>query len=458
MSYRLLLVDDDTLFLCAFKALLVSEGYTIDTAETGEEAVKNVKCFGDQYAVVLLDFHLEGLRGEEVIEKNRAIQTNIFILIHSGDPSRDVLKKTWQAGATGFLEKGGDLSAHLDTIRNWCQKYEETQRTLHPFEVAAGDDDMIPELKMIGRSRCLREIAARTLRYRNSNQNVLILGETGTGKELLARALHANKQSQFFAINCAAYKGTTDLLESEFFGHEKGAFTGATNEKRGIFESANGGTVFLDEVHHLNLVAQAKLLRACQDKNIRRVGGTKEIPVNFRLIASSKPDIELRCERGEFLHDLFHRLNTLLLLIPPLRDRSEDIEPLVAHFCRKFTETSGLKKTFLMRTVRQLHGYSWPGNVRELENMIYRLLTDCPSNVVGPEQLDAKFFNEKPNDQLGSYESLKEKHFVEERAYLKQVLSDSSTKSDAAEKMKISPSTLHSMIKRLGLYQGMEGH
>ena len=451
MSHRLLIIDDDSFFLAAFKMFLISEGYMIDVAETGEEAVKKVRQFGNQYAVVLLDYHLKGTTGAEIIEKIRDIQSNIFILIHSADSSSDVLKKSWQAGATGFLEKTDELAETVGIIRNWCQKYEETQRTLQPFEPNCSDS-MIPELNMIGRSRPMREMAARALRYRAANQNVLILGETGTGKELLAKALHIADGGQFFAVNCAAYKGNTDLLESELFGYEKGAFTGATSEKKGIFESAGSGTVFLDEIHHLSAIAQAKLLRVCQEKSIRRVGGTKEIAVNFKLIASSKPDIESRCERGEFLQDLFHRLNTLVLTIPPLRDRPEDIEPLVAHFCRKFADSSGLDKHFLMRTVRQLRNYSWPGNIRELENMTYRLLTDCPSDVVDLKALDAKFFTEIPLDQIDSYKSLTDKHLMEEKEYLKQVLNKSSTKSEAAELMRISPSTLHSIMKRLGLY------
>lgn len=452
MNYRILLADDDNLVLSALKCLLSRENYIVDTASSAEETFEQIKKNGHEYACVVLDYHFGHMKGPEVIKKIREIQPKLYILIHSGDFSRDVLKETWLAGATAFLEKNvGDFSEHLETIKNWCQKYEETQRALNAFQRAL-EQDFLPELNMIGVSPSMKEIDAKVKRYRQSKQNILILGETGTGKELVARALHQGETENFFAVNCAAFKNNTELLESELFGYEKGAFTGANSDKKGILEACNGGTVFLDEIHHLSLTAQAKLLRVCQDKKIRRVGGTKEIQVNFKLIAAAKPDLESICEQGLFLNDLYHRLNILLIQIPALRERKEDIDPLAAYFCRKHFETTGEKKTLLMRTIRQLKTYSWPGNVRELENTIYRLLTDSNTNVVEPEQLDAKFFSNGEYSSPASFTSLKEKHSQEEKKYIESVLNESKNKMEAANKLQISPSTLHSIMKRLGMY------
>ncbi len=452
MNYRILIADDDNLILSALKCLLTRENYEVDVARTADETLQQIKEHGNEYACVILDYHFGELKGPEVIKKIREIQPNLYILIHSGDFSRDVLKETWRAGATAFLEKSvGDFGVHLETIRNWCQKYEETQRALNSFQRVL-EHDFLPELNMIGVAPSMKEIDSRIKRYRQSKQNILILGETGTGKELVARALHQGNPDSFFAVNCAAYKSNTELLESELFGYEKGAFTGATSEKKGILEICNGGTIFLDEIHHLSLTAQAKLLRVCQDKKIRRVGGSKEIQVEFKLITAAKPDLESICDQGLFLNDLYHRLNILLIKIPALRERKEDIDPLAAYFCRKHFESTGEKKTLLMRTVRQLKTYSWPGNVRELENTIYRLLTDSNSTVIEPEQLDAKFFSNGEYTSPASFLSLKEKHSLEEKKYIESVLNESKNKMEAANKLQISPSTLHSIMKRLGMY------
>lgn len=451
MKYRLLLVDDDPLVLGAFQMVLKREGYEVDTCDSGPGAVEMVKRQPGEYALIILDYHLGQTKGPAVIQSLREISPNLFILIHSGDESREVLKSTWAAGAMGFLEKGSlDMNAHLLAIRGWCQKYEETQRILNCQ--SPEKSDWIPALGLVGRSAAMQMIGGKVGRYREMDQNVLVLGETGTGKEIIARALHRGEGESFFPVNCAAYKSNTELLESELFGHEKGSFTGALSDKRGIFEQCNGGTVFLDEIHHLSDAAQAKLLRVCQEKRIRRVGSQKEIVVRFRLIASAKPNLEALCESGEFLRDLYHRLNVFFLSIPPLRERREDVEPLVAYFCRKYADSTGTHKTFLMQSVRHLSQYGWPGNVRELENTVYRLLTDCPGDQVEPNQLDGRFFSGRRQLEVVTLDTLKERQALEERSLLEKVLRESSSKTDAAQKLNISPSTLHSIMKRHQLY------
>jgi DNA-binding NtrC family response regulator len=453
MSYRILLVDDDDLNLQATRFLLERHGYTVHTAQSGAEGVEKVRKNPQEYALVIIDYQMRDMDGAETAERIRRLTSDVYILIYSGDPSRVALQKTWKAGAVEFIEKEGDFEAFLDTVRNWCLKYDHTFRTLSTSAAPTEKEKRIAAMGMVGRSDALAEIARKAMLYRESPQNVLILGETGTGKELVARAVHDESRGPFLAINCAAYQGSTDLLESELFGYEKGAFTGASSDKKGILESANGGTVFFDEIHQLSLTAQAKLLRVFQEKKIRRVGGAKEIDVSFRLVAAAKPDLAARAERGEFLADLFHRLNVLPLQLPALKDRPEDIEPLVAHFTRKVNEANGDRKTFLMRTVRQMESYAWPGNVRELEHTVYRLLTEATDDKITPEQLDGKFFSAAVSPATYSLNDLKQKHEQEEKRHIESVVQASKNKFQAAQRLGVSPSTLHSIMKRFGLYR-----
>ncbi len=446
MSYKILLVDDDPLILESSKYLLTTNGFQVDTALDGQKAIQKVSQNPHTYALVVLDYRMKGLDGSATVVKLRELSPELFILIYSGDSSRDAITSTWKAGAVGFLEKGNSAKELLETVRNWCRKYEETICTMPVTSVSE-----IQSLKMVGKSDALKEIASKVQKYKELNQSVLILGETGTGKELVANALKSSEDSPFLAINCASYRGGSDLLESELFGHEKGAFTGADREKKGIFELANNGTIFLDELHQLSASAQAKLLRVIQERKIRRVGGSQERSVSFRLVCASKPDILERCESGEFLSDLYHRVNVLSITIPPLRARPEDIAPLIEYFCAKHEAETGMKKRLLLRTLRYLETYDWPGNVRELENSIYQLLTDSPGEKIGPEQLDPKFFKEKSQGLPDSYAEFKKQQQLQEKAYLAKILTAAKSKSDAARRLGISPTTLHSAMQRNSL-------
>jgi DNA-binding NtrC family response regulator len=214
--------------------------------------------------------------------------------------------------------------------------------------------------------------------------------------------------------------------------------------------------VFLDELHHLSLESQAQLLRAIQEKKIRRVGATQEIEVNFRLIAATKPDIEKRVKAGTFMEDLYFRLRFHTITVPPLRERPEDIEPLVAHFCRKYFEETGQKKTFLMRTIRLLEGYEWPGNVRDLEGYVFSLLTESPRPTIDPKQLDHRFFRDESNSALPlTLDELERRHERERRERIVSTLAVSRSVAHAAEKLGVKPTTLHSMMGRLGIKQNV---
>ena len=302
---------------------------------------------------------------------------------------------------------------------------------------------------MVGRSQAMADVVMKVLKYRSLAKPFLILGESGTGKELIAKALHTGPADTFFPINCAAYADKPEFLEAELFGYEKGAFTGATSAKAGVFQVAKGGTVFLDELHHLSLSGQAQLLRAVQEMKIRRMGSSHEIDVDFRLIAATKPNLEERVKNGSFMEDLYYRVNYLRIAVPALRERPQDIEPLIAHYRDQYCKTTKLQKTFLMRTVRMMEKYSWPGNVRDLDACVFKLIVESAKATIDPSQLDGRFFNEAEENSLISYAQLAERHDEEKRKLIISVLKTSGTKAHAAERMNIKATTFYSMLERL---------
>lgn len=302
---------------------------------------------------------------------------------------------------------------------------------------------------MVGRSAKLAHCADQVKRYRESSKPVLILGETGVGKEMVARALHKGKSDTFFPINCAAFNDSS-LVESELFGHEKGAFTGAIMRKVGILERAKGGTVYLDEIHHLDLKVQARLLRCLREKKIRRVGGSNEEAIDFKLVASSWPDIEDRVANGSLLPDLYYRIKFLCIEIPPLRDRPEDIESLVGLFCERHFQETGVRKHFLARTVRHLEKCYWRGNVGELDREISTLLTDCDQTTIDESQLNQRV-KSGGQSSLETFAQLETKQLREKKAFFQNAINSTKSKVRAAQKIGMKETSLHTWMSRLGI-------
>lgn len=455
MKYKILVVDDLEVNLISTRLLLEKWGYEVDTAKSGDEALSKITRSDEEYAVILLDYRMPGKDGATVAREIRTLNDEAIILMFSEDDSRDALKDTWAAGAVGFLDKDGDAEALHEAIENNCRKFEETSRTLKVRDPQGSNEKLIASLGMAGSSDQMADVSVKTLRYRDSDDPVLILGETGTGKELIARALYSGSMDRFRVVDCTVYQGSTQLMESELFGYEKGAFTGASNMgKVGILESARGGTVFFDEIHRLSLEAQGKLLRVLQEKKIRRVGGTEAYPIDFRIIAAGKSSLEQAVKDGSFIADLYYRLAVLTISIPPLRERRADIAPLIAYFCRKEAEKTGQKKTFLMKTVRFLESYPWHGNVRELENTVKKLLVDAPGNTIDPKQLDSKFFCTL-DQALSGIETLSElerRHESEKRKLLVNTLNATNwTATKAAAQLGVPSSTMYDLMKNFGI-------
>lgn len=447
MNYRILLVDDDMLSLLAVQSYLVSEGFRVETATSSQTALDSLKTAQIETALVILDYKLGEEDGAQVAEQILSQYPKTYILMYSGDGSREAVKSSWEAGAVGFIEKDGELEKLLNTVKNWCKKYEATYSSVSLSSSVGDYTHLISSVGLIGRSKALSLVAEKIKRYAGKNENVLILGETGTGKERVARALHTGSVDAFFPVNCAAYNGNSELLESDLFGYTKGSFTGANRDHKGVFESAEGGTVFLDEVHTLDLRAQQKLLRALQEKTVRPVGATREYKVHFRLLSAAKSELLKLVEEGKFLADLYERLNVLPIEIPPLRDRKEDIEPLTAYFCKKYEKDTGEKKRFLTRTVRYLENYEWPRNVRELENLVRRLCIDATGEEIGPEHLDARFFetNSTPTATASPVRAQIDELL---KSQIAQTLKEGTSQREAARKLGIPESSLRRMLKR----------
>ena len=280
---------------------------------------------------------------------------------------------------------------------------------------------------------------------------MLITGESGSGKDLVVRAIHGKSKERFIAINCARFSNS-NTLESHLFGHEKEAFTGANSRKIGLLEAAQGGTIFLDEIHHMSMDAQAQLLRAIEQKAICRMGGTEEYPIDFRLVAATKPDIEDRINAGTFYADLYYRLRYLSIQVPPLRERREDIEPLVNFFCQKYVEKNGQKKSFQVRTIKMLESYDWPGNVRDLDGYVTELLVKCPGDTVDPKQLDHRFFEDvSPGSATMTYTEFEKRQEAERKFYLSTAVRSSRSVAQAAKRIGIPVTTLKSMLERFGI-------
>ncbi len=295
------------------------------------------------------------------------------------------------------------------------------------------------------------------LKYRDQKGNVLVLGESGTGKERIAKALHHNNNHPFRAVNCATYNGEATLMESELFGIEKGSFTGATHDKKGVFEEVGRGTIFLDEVHTLSLRAQQKLLRVLQERMVRPVGSTREYKVHFRLVAAAKPNLEDLVEKGEFLADLYFRLNVLKIEVPSLRERAEDVPLLASYFAGVHAADPNKPKQFLSKTMTYLQGYSWPGNVRELENTVEQLCATISSDLIQPDDLDAKFFQSSVIRQVNSVNLFRRQVDSMTREMVIKAIQETRSQRAAARKLGIPPSTFHDLLKRFGLNGGKRG-
>lgn len=394
----ILVVDDEPLQREILKTILDGEGCETYVASSGEEALKVAKTFYPD--VVLTDLKMEGMDGIGLLDEiqKEQIKPSIIIMTAHGTVSSavDAMKK----GAFDYLTKPLDKDVLLLTVRRAFERMEllRENRQLHQ---ALYDRFRIEGI--IGNSKKMKEAMEVIKKISSSPVTVLILGESGTGKELVARAIHYNSQRRtksFTAINCAAIP--ENLIESELFGYEPGAFTGATSRRVGLFEATNGGTLFLDEVGDLPRMTQSKILRVLQEKEIRRLGGRETIKVDVRIIAATNRDIEKEMKRGAFREDLYYRLKVISIDLPPLRDRKEDIPELVRYFLNKYNLEFGKRvRDIDDGAIKALVEYHWPGNIRQLESVIERAVLMCDSSSITLKDIKSELRLSQPTGVLG---------------------------------------------------------
>jgi two-component system nitrogen regulation response regulator NtrX len=450
MKKTILIVDDEESICQTLGGILIDEGYEVVTAGSGEEALRILE--EEPPNLVVLDIWLPGMDGIEVLKTIKAAHPHLQVVMMSGHGTIETAVKATKLGAFDFIEKPLSLEKVILVVNhamNLFRLEEENlllrQKVSHEYQLT-GNSSPIQDLKeMIG-------IVAPT------NAWILIMGENGTGKELVARSVHRQSrraQKPFVEVNCAAIP--EDLIESELFGHEKGAFTGATAMKRGKFDLANEGTIFLDEVADMSLKAQAKVLRILQEKTFERVGGNRLIPTDVRVLAATNKDLEKEMEEGRFRQDLYYRLNVIPLRIPPLRDRKEDIPLLVDRFLKDFALKEGDVEKRVTDDVRaSLMGHNWPGNVRELKNIIERLVIMTPTGVISKCDISPLFEEGRkevlPDDPGISSDSFRTAKQDFERQYIIRKLREfDGNISRTAEAIGLERSNLHKKIRGYGL-------
>jgi DNA-binding NtrC family response regulator len=365
---RILVTEDEESVRNFVVIALEREGYEVETASSGTAALQALE--RGLFDVVLLDLNLPGINGMEVLSSGRALQTDAQFIMVTGESGADTAVEAMKLGAFDYVTKPVGLEGLSLTVAR-ALRDSELRREVVELRQQVADRKRV---QMIGRSPALRRVNELLKRVAPTRATVLITGETGTGKELVARSLHElsdRSRGPFVAINCSALPET--LLESELFGYVKGAFTGAVAPRRGLFEEASGGTLFLDEIATISPAIQVKLLRVLQERRIQRLGSSQSIAVDFRLVAAGNMDLAGQVESGSFREDLFYRLNIFPILVPPLRERKDDIPLLASHFRLRFAEENGLEPPEIQaETMERLLAHDWPGNVRELENFIER--------------------------------------------------------------------------------------
>ena len=376
---KILVIDDERSIRNTLKDILEYEKYEVDLAEDGKKGIDKVK--QAEYDIVLCDIKMPGIDGIEVLEQLQELSSDTPVVMISGHGNIDTAVESIKKGAYDFIEKPLDLNRLLITIRNAMDKSSLVSETKILKKKVS------KKFEIVGESEAINNVIGMADRVAPTDARVLITGSNGTGKELVARRIHdqSNRASgPFVEVNCAAIP--SELIESELFGHEKGAFTSAVKQRKGKFEQANGGTLFLDEIGDMSLSAQAKVLRALQESVISRVGGDKQIKVDVRVVAATNKNLSEEINENRFREDLYHRLSVILIRVPSLNERLEDIPLLAGYFVNQICNEYGMpEKAVTDDAVKELQKINWTGNIREFRNVIERLIILCDKKITGDD-------------------------------------------------------------------------
>ncbi len=442
-NIRILIVDDEAIVRRSLGKWFEEEGYTVDVAQSGRETLE--KLAQQDWDIFLVDIKMPGMDGLELQRKIREINPAATIIIMTAYASVETAVEAMKHGAYDYIVKPFEPDALEHLVRKAIERNELLSENI---QLRQKIEEMSPFHGVVGKSPAICRVMEEVAMVAESDTTVLIRGESGTGKELVARAIHANSLRRYMPIvvvNCGAL--AEGVLESELFGHEKGAFTGAQYRRKGKFEMADGGTLFLDEIGDISLKTQVDLLRVLEEKQICRVGGNTFVPVDFRLIAATNKNLEGMVQEETFREDLYYRLNVFTISIPPLRERREDIPLLAAHFLDRFSKNMNKPVAGVNpEALEMMVGYDWPGNVRELQNAMERAVLVARGNEIMPR--DLPFYSDDAQEAAASAKSLAQA----ERHHIRRLLEESEWNiSRAARLLEIDRVTLYNKMKKYGL-------
>jgi two-component system, NtrC family, nitrogen regulation response regulator NtrX len=445
-SPKILIVDDEAGIRESLASILRDEHYTVDAVESAELALERIAA--DSFAVVLLDVWLPGMDGMEALSRIQSFAQPPLVIIISGHGTIETAVRATKLGAFDFIEKPLSLEKVIVLVRNAIQqrRLQEENQLLR--------SELGHRYRIVGDSVPMKALRQQIAVTGPTNGRVLIFGESGTGKELVARSLHATglrNKGPFVEVNCAAIP--EELIESELFGHVKGSFTGASEDKIGKFAKADGGTLFLDEVGDMSLRTQSKVLRVLEEQRFERVGSNQTTHVDVRVIAATNKNLEQEIARGAFRQDLFYRLNVIPFFVPPLRDRKEDIPVLSRYFLAEFSAEYGKKTRELTDGAMEiLLRYPWPGNVRELRNLVERLVIVCPQARIEPHHLPPELFRGVAESPQQPYSTLHEARSAYEREFILRKLQEHRwNMTQTASALGLERSHLYRKMKSLGI-------
>lgn len=446
----ILIIDDDRGLRVSLSAFLEKKGYSTLTAATAQEGLEIIE--NNTVDLVLLDIRMPGMDGITALKKIKEINCDLNVIIITGYGSIETAVEAMKEGAVDYVTKPFNLKELSSKIETSLKiKYMVIKNKLDEREEEGRESFS----NLIGKSKQMQEVYELIAKIAKKDVTVLILGESGVGKEMVAKAIHQNSQRKdgpFIKVNCAALPD--QLLESELFGYEKGAFTGAGRQKKGMFELADGGTIFLDEIGDMSLATQAKILRVLQEHEFQRLGGEETIRVNVRVLAATNIDIQQAIERGKFREDLYYRLNVVRINMPPLRERPEDIPLLTNEFIKEYNQKHNKEINGVAPdAMRLLMSYDWPGNVRELKNICEQAVVLNDSNVITaadlPVEIRGKGFNLNVNQSNQSLKDITKNLTSEiERKIITETLEETGwNRNETAQKLGITPRTLYNKIK-----------